>query len=288
MVVLRPGDRWGGGDLVAPIRVPARSYSVPVLDHTHHDPTEGDLDAEVVPVVPTTAAWAATVRVGLSGRPLTRLEKLVLVVTAAANGDGAPLHVIAQQSLTGERSARTALRTLARDGLVVAWSDSDGTERWRAATPAWDGTALPTGDLAEKIVPTPAALSEGIVGDGGVLDGFLEDFPDDPVTAYRFTLRAADELGELFANISKNLTGYLRNAIIARAVTDAGHDEMPSRDIGRLCREAKVLGADGADFVVVALYATASADITGNVASYVIRTARSTAERTRLEEGEDA
>lgn len=233
---------------------------------------------ELVP----SCTWAARVRTGAAGRALTRLEKLVLMVVAA-HTDGASLEEITTGALAGERATRTVLRTLSRDGLVVHRTD-DTTERWIAAQPAWDGTTIETDETPARPTeaPTAAALCEGLLGEQGVLDGFLEDFADDPVTAYRFTLAAIAGLSESFGHVCKDLSGYLRNAVIARAIADTGH-EITGRDLGRVCREARVLGSDGGDWVVAALYATASADITGNAASYVIRCARSMAERSRAD-----
>lgn len=234
---------------------------------------------------PRRPLWAAAVRTGRSGRSLTRLEKLVLLVVAAYPS-GASVPEVAHGALTGERSARQVLRALGRDGLVVAQLVDSEQERWLIAPPDWDGGAVDDIDDNDRVDPTPAALAEGLVGEQGVLEGFLDDFPDDPTTAYRFALAAARQLGEDFAPVSKDLHGYLRNAVIARAVEDAGH-EMPSRDLGRLCREAKVLGTDGGGWIVAALFATASADITGNVASYVIRAARSMSANARARDLED-
>ena len=224
--------------------------------------------------VSTGCSWAITLRSAPSGRALTRLEKLALLVVATGGPEGADVNTVADRALTSVRYAQRVLKTLGRDGLVVVVSAGSDAERWTLARPDWDGQQL---DDSDKPDATASALVEGLLGEGGILEGFLEDFPDDITLAFRMTLAAATELAEEFSHVSKDVHGYLRNAVIARAVEESGH-ELTGRDIGRLNREAKVLGAD---WVVMALFTTASADITGNATSYVIRVARGHAQTAR-------
>lgn len=232
------------------------------------------LDVEQPLDVSTGCAWAITLRSAPSGRALTRLEKLALLVVATCGPDGADVDTVAERALTSARYAQRVLKTLGRDGLVVVVSAGSDVERWTLARPDWDGQEL---DDSDKPDATASALVEGLLGEGGILEGFMEDFPEDITLAFRMTLVAATDLAEEFSHVSKDVAGYLRNAVMARAVEESGH-EISGRDLGRLNREAKVLGAD---WVVTALFTTASADISGNATSYVIRVARGHAQAAR-------
>lgn len=206
---------------------------------------------------------------GSDGQPLTRTEKLVLLVWAASTSDGdEPVNVdaLAHSCLATPAAVGAALRRLETKGLVSLLTSPAGLQV-RPGAALLEPGATPTVEP-----PSAQALYDGLVGVGGILDGFRSDFPHDPVLAYHSALTAAEQLARDFAGISKDLPGYLRNAIIAAAAS-ATH-ELDGRQVGRLCREAKVLGDRGGHHVVAALFATASADINGDTVAYVCRTAR--------------
>jgi hypothetical protein len=210
------------------------------------------------------------------GRPLTRTEKLVLLAwgaTYSAGDDLVNLDMLAMACLASPSSVAAALRRLADKGLLSLVSTGTTLRAHPGPALLEPGTPLPV------LAPTAEALLDGLVGVGGILDGFRADYVNEPVLAYHATLSAAEQLATDFPAVSKDPAGYLRNAVIAAAARDA-HD-LEGKAVGRLAREAKVLGARGAHHVVAALFATASAAINGDAVSYICRAAR----RLAAEEG---
>jgi hypothetical protein len=205
---------------------------------------------------------------GVDGQPLTRTEKLVLLAWGATlpHGDEpVSLEALATACLATPSAVAAALRRLENKGLLSL--SSTGT-----VLHVRPGPALLEPGASPAPRPTPEALLDGLVGVGGILDGFRADYADEPVLAYHAALAAAEQLAKDFAGASKDLAGYLRNAVLAAAARDA--HELEGKALGRLCREAKILGARGAHHVVAALFATASSDITGDTVAYVCRAAR--------------
>jgi hypothetical protein len=206
----------------------------------------------------------------VDGRPLTRTEKLVLLAWGANYTAGVDepvnLDTLAVACLATPSSVAAALRRLADKGLLSLVSTGTTLRVHPGPALVEPGTELPV------LPPTAEALHDGLVGVGGVLDGFRADYVNEPVLAYHATLTAAEQLARDFPAVSRDVAGYLRNAVIAAAARDA-HD-LEGKAVGRLAREAKVLGARGGHHVVAALFATASAAITGDVISYVCRAAR--------------
>lgn len=227
----------------------------------------GDHLVSCVSLLPVVAA--------ADGRPLTRTEKLVLLAWGAtySGDDPVNLEALAVACLATPSAVAAALRRLADKGLVSLISTGNLLRVHPGPALVEPGTELPV------VPPSADALLDGLVGIGGVLDGFRTDYRTEPVLAYHATLAAAEQLARDFPGVSKDVGGYLRNAVIAAAARDA-HD-LEGKAVARLCREAKVLGSRGGHHMVAALFATASADINGDVVSYVCRAAR----RLAAEEG---
>lgn len=146
-----------------------------------------------------------------------------------------------------------------------------------------DVTAPETETETEK--ETPCASAEVTASQlAGGLDDFATDmlastFASDPSGAFQASLDAAEVLAADHPDVSPSIRSFLRNRVLGRA---AKHfHELDDRSIGRLCKEAAVLGDDGHRWLVQALASTASAPIDGNAASYVIATARRTAAQAR-------
>jgi hypothetical protein len=231
-------------------------------------------------------AWAKTVTHGPTGDAITRSEKLLLLVVAdyhnAETGHAWPsMTRLAREALMSERHARTLTQSLEAKGLIrierVKRPDGNNfTNRyWLPALPVegLQGAALhPNPAKVEEASITAADLVEGLVGDGGVLDGYLTDYCTSPVRAYSAALDAADLLAAEHTGVSRNVRGHLRNAVVAHAAADIAGIE--GKGLARLYKEAKALGADGHAWVVTALVHTASADIDGDPTSYAIAAAR--------------
>jgi hypothetical protein len=232
-------------------------------------------------------AWAKTITHGPTGDAVTRSEKLLLLVLADYyNGEEGcawpSMSRLAREALMTERHARTLTQSLEAKGLVrierVRLADGhNATNRYHL--PALDAEALPgAAPHPSKATPvvdgplTAADLADGLVGDGGVLDGYLGDFADAPVRAYGAALAAADILAAEHPGLSRNLRGFLRNAVVAHAAAEVAGIE--GKGLARLYREAKALGADGHTWIVTALLSTASAAIDGDPTSYAIAAAR--------------
>jgi hypothetical protein len=234
-------------------------------------------------------AWAKTVTHGPTGDTITRSEKLLLLVVAdyhnAETGHAWPsMTRLAREALMSERHARTLTQSLEAKGFIrierVKRPDGNNfTNRyWLPALPVegLQGAALHRNpakvEKVEGASITAADLVEGLVGDGGVLDGYLSDYETCPVQAYAAALEAADVLAAEHTGVSRNVRGHLRNAIVARAAADVAGIE--GKGLARLYKEAKALGADGHAWLVTALIHTASADIDGDPTSYAIAAAR--------------
>lgn len=236
------------------------------------------------------SAWAKTVTHAPSGEPITKSEKLFLLVIAdyhnSETGVAWPsVRRLARECLMSERNVRYVAKALEEKGLlrIERSRKEDGSNysnRYRLPALA------PESSLAVQATqPAPTQIkasdiAKALTGDNGVLDGFMADFPDNPAAAYRATLDAADLLAAENDGLSKDLKGYLRNAVIAHAAIEVA--ELDGKAIGRLGREAKVLGDSGPFWIVKALLHTASANVEGDAASYVIATAR----RMKAEAGE--
>jgi hypothetical protein len=235
-------------------------------------------------------AWAKSVRTAPNGETVSRSEKLLLLCIAdfinIEKGYAWPsLQRLAAEALLSERQCRNLLRSLERKGLVATEQRVGSTSRYRL--PAMPGeevwtapaTAAPAAAPAVKETATGSVtardLADGLVGPDGVLDGYLLDAEAGTITvteAYMQTLTDGDALAVEFADVSKDVRGFLRNAVVSRCAVDL-HGVAP-KAFGRLNKEAKVLGVDGHRWLVSALLHTASADISGDPVSYVVRTAR--------------
>ena len=229
-------------------------------------------------------AWAKQTNVSPTGARITRSEKLLLLCLAdyhnPAHGYAWPsVERLAAEAMLSERQARNLLRSLEAKGLVTTERRVGETSRYRL--PAMPGeevwTEAPAKSAADKSTkPKARDIADALVGADSVLDGYLADFDagrlDDVAQPYLRTLDDADLLADQFHETSKDLRGFLRNAVIARCAADT--HGIDGRGATRLAKEAKVLGTHGHRWIVSALLHTASADITGDAPSYVIKTAR--------------
>jgi hypothetical protein len=227
------------------------------------------------------SAWAKTVTHAPSGEPITKTEKLFLLVVAdyvnAETGVAWPsVARLARECLMSQRNVRYVAQSLEAKGLLrierIRKDDgSNANNRYRFPAMA------PESQLSVAPVSQPAQLkasdiAAALTGPGGILEGYLADFADQPAAAYRATLDAADLLAAEHAGVSKDLRGYLRNAIVAHVALDVA--ELDGKAIGRLNREAKALGESGPLWLITALLRTASANVEGDLASYAIAAAR--------------
>lgn len=226
-------------------------------------------------------AWAKATTHAPDGSRLTPAAKLVLLVIAdyinAESGTAwASMPRIARESQLSERWARKTIAQLEELGLLLVERrrQDDGqnlTNVYRL--PAMQPTAALTTHTPAHDGPVKAAdLREALVGDDGILDGFLVDYPDSPAQAYLAALDAADVLAAENAGVSKDTQGYLRNAVVAHAAQT--YAEIDGKPLARLNREAKALGVDGHRWLVRALLHTASANVEGDLCSYAIAAAR--------------
>lgn len=219
-----------------------------------------------------------------SGQPLTPAEKLVALVLAdyynAELGYAYPgIERLAAESLVGERHCRRLIHQLEQKG-VVSIEAGGGRFANRYRFPGVEGSVP-----AAVNVPTPVAAahetaekltaSEVASGMREVIDGLLLDFDDDPVQAYMEALRVSHQLGEEHADLSKDFAKYLRNQVIAHAAVRVHGTAIEGSELARLYRAATTLGAEGARWVIWALWQTATASIKGNVTSYAIKVAQS-------------
>lgn len=219
-----------------------------------------------------------------NGEPLTPAEKLVALVLAdyynSELGYAYPgIERLAAESLVGERHCRRIIHALEAKG-VVSIEQGGGRFANRYRFPGVEGSVPP-----EVNVPTPVAAahetpdkltaSEVAAGMREVIDGLLSDFDDDPVQAYMEALRICHQLGEEHADLSKDFPKYLRNQVIAHAASRVHGDTIEGSELSRLYRAATTMGAEGARWIIWALWQTATASIKGNVVSYVIKVAQS-------------
>jgi hypothetical protein len=231
-------------------------------------------------------AYVKEMLVAPSGDPLSPAEKLVALVLAdyfnAELGYAFPsMERLAAESLVGDRHCRRIVKALEEKG-VLAIETGGGRYANRYRFPQLDGVALPPVADPE---PVPAAghaaveerLTVTEVADGlrEVIDGLLSDLDDDPVQAYMEGLRVAQDLAVEYADLSKDAAKFLRNVVIAHAAERVHGDLIEGAELPRLYRAATTLGAEGARWVIWALWQTATASIKGNVASYVIKVAQS-------------
>jgi hypothetical protein len=235
-------------------------------------------------------AWAKAQTVAPSGDRITRSEKLLLLCIAdyhnAEKGYAWPsVDRLATEAMMSDRHVRNLLNSLTRKGLVEVEHRTGDTNRYRL--PAMPGEEVWTARATVAPAPSPAPVADppaqvsakelaaGLAGPEGVIDGYLADADAGRITlaeAYQQALADADALAVEFAGTSPDLRGHLRNAVVARCAADV-HGVEP-KSFGRLSKEAKVLGVDGHRWLVSALLHTASAAITGDPVSYVVRTAR--------------
>jgi len=219
-----------------------------------------------------------------SGEALTPAEKLVALVIAdyynSELGYAFPsMDRLAAESLVGDRHCRRIVKQLEAKG-VLAIDQGGGRFANRYSFPHLSGVSLPP---AADVEPMPAATVE--VADGkltatevasglrDVLDGLLDDYPDDPTQAYMDGLVVASQLASEYADLSKDLGKHLRNTVIAHATDRVHGDRVEGSELSRLYRAATTLGPEGARWIIWALWRTATARITGNVVSYVVKVA---------------
>lgn len=219
-----------------------------------------------------------------NGEPLTPAEKLVALVLAdyynAELGYAYPsIDRLSAESLVGERHCRRLIHSLESKG-VVCIEAGGGRFANRYRFPGVEGSVpadvnVPAPVAAAHETPEKLTASEVASGLREVIDGLLSDFDDDPVQAYMEALRVARQLGEEHADLSKDFAKYLRNQVIAHAASRVHGDAIEGSEIARLYRAATTLGAEGARWIIWALWQTATASIKGNVTSYVIKVAQS-------------
>jgi hypothetical protein len=218
-----------------------------------------------------------------SGEALTPAEKLVALVIAdyynSELGYAYPsMERLAAESLVGDRHCRRIVKQLEAKG-VLAIEQGGGRFANRYRFPGLTGGLPPV----KNVEPAPAAAveaaeeklnaSELASGLRDVLDGLLDDYADNPTQAYMDGLIVAGQLATDYADLSKDMPKFLRNAVIAHAADRVHGDRIEGSELSRLYRAATTLGPEGARWIIWALWRTASARITGNVASYVIKVA---------------
>ena len=233
--------------------------------------------------------WARKVTHGVNGEKVSATEKVILLLLAdypnAGEQESWPLiSTLAGESCLSERSVRYALKGLKDKGLISiryikVEERTNAANRYRLLISKNAIVSAPADPCraAEAIVEEAAerltirTVSAQLCAEGGILDDLLEG--TDPTTAYITALQWADELAGSYPELSKDPAGFLRNAVVSRAAYDL--HGMDPKAAARLCKEAKMLGSEGHARIIQALTHTASADIKGNVASYVIAAARS-------------
>lgn len=233
-------------------------------------------------------AWAKSVRQGVNGEVLTPSQKLALMVLAdysnAERGGIAwpSIETLAADCLVGVRQMHNVLSALERAGLL---------QINRKVTP-WGGNtyrllvgAIPAPDEDRELPaaePEPAKLNATDICTA-LIDELLPVYLGEatsPAAGYLEVLDAADDLAADHPGLSKDLPGYLRDAVLTHAA-EFVHDIEP-RQAARLSKEAKVLGTSGHRWLISALFHTASAGIDGDPISYTIAAARRLmAERTQ-------
>lgn len=220
-----------------------------------------------------------------NGEPLTPAEKLVALVLAdyynAELGYAYPsIDRLAAESLVGERHCRRLIHSLAEKG-VLSIETGGGRFANRYRFPGVEGALPPVISVEDKPAAAHEAVSEKLTasevaaGLGDVVDGFLADFDEDPVQAYMEALNAARELAAEYEDLSKDMSKYLRNTVIAHAAARVHGNAIEGSELPRLYRAATTLGNEGARWVIWALWQTATASIKGNIVSYVIKVAQS-------------
>jgi hypothetical protein len=223
-------------------------------------------------------AWAKSVRCGREGQAITPSQKLTLLTLAdynnASTGYAWPsCATLAADCLVSRRQVQTNLRALEEAGLITVQA------RYTAHGQTSNAYRLCIGAIPAP-APEPAQPIEEPTGLSAtqIRDAFLEILPDivadssTPSAGFIEALSAADAVAADHPEISNDLQGFLRNSVLGAAAMIT-HD-LPPAKCGRLFKEAKTLGADGHRWLVVALHTAASADITGDPSSYVIRVAR--------------
>lgn len=219
-------------------------------------------------------AWAKSVRTGVKGEPLTPSAKLALLCLAdyqGRNGWAWPsVETLAADCLVGVRQMHNILRQLEAAGLIEVSRRSTpwGGNRYRVFVGALPAPEPEKEDPAEAAV-TASEIRTALMEE--LLPVLIED-SDTPAEAYLAALDAADTLANDNEGVSRDLRGFLRNAVLAHAA-EALHS-VPVKQVARLSREAKILGRDGHRWILLGLLQTSSADITGDPCSYVIGTAR--------------
>jgi hypothetical protein len=226
-------------------------------------------------------AWAKQVKTGANGEPLTPTEKLALLILAdylnAETGYAWPsIATIAADCLVTDRHAQKVLRSLEAKGLITVQERYGKDGRQMSSAYRLLIGSIPAPDLPpvdpdpETVAPVTAnEIRSALVSE--VLPAMLDDFPDKPVDGYRACLEAADVLAADNPGVSKDLRGFLRNAVLVEAARDSHDLEPSSKGTARLLKEGRVLGHE---WLVVALFQTASADIKGDPTSYIIKVAR--------------
>lgn len=219
-----------------------------------------------------------------SGEALTPAEKLTALVIAdyynAELGYAYPsMERLAAESLVGERHCRRIVKQLEAKGVLVI-EQGGGRFANRYRFPGLDGVALPpVADVEPQVSAAVEASEEKLnaaelaAGLRDVIDGLLDDYPDDPAQAYMDALVVAGQLATEYEGLSKDLSKFLRNTVIAHAADRVHGDRVEGSELSRLYRAATTLGPEGARWVIWALWRTASARITGSVVSYVIKVA---------------
>lgn len=232
------------------------------------------------PLTQNPLVWARNLdRAPATGRLLTPLARHLLLLIAShcfTTGRTALLiSTMATEMGVADRSARRALAEL-RDGGAV---QVDRRRRRSSVLTLLmdDAPAEPEPQPVEEVTQpdTPAELTATDVRRqlaGPVIDELLAEQPGNPVAAFCQALTEARSIADEHSHLSPKIKSTLTNAVVARAAAET-HD-LEGKELPRLYKEAKVLGPHGPEWLVTALYHTASADIEGSAASYVIQTAR--------------
>ena len=99
-----------------------------------------------------------------------------------------------------------------------------------------------------------------------VIDGFVQDHPNDPFEAYR---RAAEDLSR-----AESIDDLTRGRALIGHAAHFYRDDLDETDVTRLAKAARTLGVDGPLWVVNAAIDKAGVHPQGDVVAYLIATAK--------------
>lgn len=233
--------------------------------------------------------WARETRSDHAGRELHPAARHLLLLLASYDVNGGrawpSLDELAERMGYRVRHVQRLMRDLENRGLLEVTRAHRRPNRYRLLCGVEDVVDLVAPVAAPQCVAdadeeyTPKAIARALVNSGGLLEAYMEDLADDPTQAYLATLAGAEELARDHADLSPNLSAYLRNAVLTKCAQES--HELDSKQLGRLFREAKGLGAQGPEALIVAMWRTASADVKGDRVSYIAATARRILEESR-------